>query len=87
MDLNTALYYGAGLLILLITLQVLAAPAEFVFRLAFQAAMGGGSLWVLNAVAAPLGFHIGLNPVSAALVGLLGLPGLLGLSLISLITR
>lgn len=59
-------------------------PAEVALRLAVNGLVGGAVLWVFNYLTSPLGFHLGLNPISALIVGLLGLPGLVGLSLLRL---
>jgi inhibitor of the pro-sigma K processing machinery len=83
-ELSGANLYIASVLVLL-TLRVLAGPLLRLLRLLLYCVAGGLALWAVNQVGGPMGFHIGLNPVSAAVVGLLGIPGLLGLSLLRLI--
>lgn len=57
--------------------QALWGPLRIILRLLFRAALGGLALFLINLAASSWGWSIGLNPASAALVGLMGLPGLL----------
>lgn len=69
----------------LAVLRVLGDPLLRLLRLLACCLAGGLALWAVNQVGGPVGFHIGLNPVSAAVVGLLGVPGLVALGLLRLI--
>lgn len=80
MELNSALWLSAGLILSLMLLQVLAGPLEIAVRTLGSSLAGGVAIWVLNLVGAPLGVEIGLNPMSALIAGVLGLPGILALS-------
>ncbi len=75
MDVTSALWYAAGLVLLLVGLQMLATPLSAAFRLLWHSIVGGFALWALNLVGGPFGLHLALNPVSAVVTGLLGLPG------------
>ncbi len=57
--------------------QALWGPLRFLLRLLFRVAMGGLALFLINLAAYSSGWSLGLNPASAALVGVLGVPGLL----------
>lgn len=85
MDLTTAFWYAAGLILLLIALQALATPLQVAAKVVASSVIGGLSLWALNLAGGIFGFHLGVNPVSAVLVGMLGAPGVVGLSVMSLI--
>lgn len=85
MDVNTAFWYAMGIIFVLLLLHLLAKPLEVALRVAGSSLVGGLALWVINLVGGLIDFHIGLNPVSAAVVGVLGIPGLLGLSLLRVI--
>lgn len=85
MELNSAIWYAMGVIFLLLLLHLLAKPLEVLLRLVGSSLVGGVALWALNLAGGLVGFHIGLNPVSAATVGLLGVPGLIGLGLLRLI--
>lgn len=82
MDVNTAFWYAMGLIFVLLLLHLLAKPLEVALRVLGSSLVGGLVLWGINLGGGYLGFHLGLNPVSAAVVGVLGLPGLLGLSVL-----
>lgn len=82
MELTTALWYAVGLILLLIVLQVLAAPLEIAVRVAGSSVLGGLVIWAINLFGGWMGFHLGLNPVSAAVAGMLGAPGVVGLAVI-----
>jgi inhibitor of the pro-sigma K processing machinery len=85
MALSTAFWYVGGLFALLLLLQVLARPLEVLLRVAGSSITGGLALWVINLAGAPVGFHLALNPASAAIAGMLGLPGVVALGLMRLI--
>lgn len=82
MDLNTAFWYAMGLIAILMLLHVLSKPLEVALRVLGSSVVGGLALWVVNLVGGLVGFHIGLNPVSAVIVGVLGVPGLVGLGVL-----
>ncbi|MFZ5816227.1 MAG: pro-sigmaK processing inhibitor BofA family protein [Bacillota bacterium] len=79
---STAFGYAIGLLFILLFLHLMAKPLEVLLRLLGSSLVGGLALWLVNLAGGLFGFHLGLNPVSAAVVGILGVPGLLGLSLL-----
>lgn len=85
MDVNTAFWYAMGVIFLLLLLHLLAKPIEVAMRMVGSSLVGGLALWLINLVGGLVGFHLGLNPISAAVVGVLGFPGLLGLSLLRVI--
>lgn len=85
MDPSTAFWYAAGMLALLILLQVLAKPLEAVLQLAGSTLIGGLALWVLNLIGGLFGIHLALNPASAVIVGVLGLPGVVSLGIVRLL--
>jgi inhibitor of the pro-sigma K processing machinery len=85
MDVNTAFWYAMGIIFVLLLVHLLAKPLELALRVLGSSLVGGLALWVVNLVGGLVGFHIGLNPFSAAVVGVLGVPGLLGLSLLRVI--
>lgn len=70
---------GALFTIFLIFLvgQALWGPLRVLLRLLLRTALGGLALFLINLAAASSGWGFGLNPASAAVVGVLGAPGLL----------
>lgn len=85
MDVDTAFWYAMGLIFVLLLLHVLAKPLELMLRVLGSSIVGGMALWLVNLAGGVVGFHIGLNPVTAAVVGVLGVPGLLGLGILRVI--
>lgn len=85
MELTTAFWYAAGVLLLLLLLQVLARPLEVLLRLLGSSLVGGLLLWGINLIGRPFGFHLGLNPASALVAGVLGIPGVVSLGIMRLL--
>ena len=69
--------YAAGVLIVYALGKMLLIPLRTIFNLMVNAVIGGGVLLVINFVGGFWGFHIGVNPITALVVGLLGVPGVL----------
>lgn len=82
MNLTTAFWYAAGILVALVLVQIFARQLELLARALGNSIAGGVALWLLNVVGGYAGFHLALNPVSAAITGLLGVPGLISLVII-----
>lgn len=85
MDVTTTFWFALGLIGVLLLLQVLAKPLEVFMRVLGSSLLGGAALWIVNLIGGWLGFHLGLNPASAAIVGVLGVPGFLGLAILRVI--
>lgn len=85
MDLTTAFWYAAGIILALVLVQILARPIEVTVRVLANSIVGGLGLWVVNQAGGPFHFHIGLNPISAVAVGILGAPGLVSLGIMRVI--
>lgn len=79
MDLTSAFWYVVGIVAVLVFIQVFSRQLEMLLRVLGNSILGGLALWVVNAVGAPAGFHVALNPVSAVLAGLLGVPGVVSM--------
>ena len=62
-----------GLFMLLGVLRLARSPLKLVFRVAGNAALGFGALWLLGRLAP--GLQLGLNLFNGLLIGVLGLPG------------
>lgn len=85
MDMTTAFWYVAGVMLLLILVQVFARPLEWLVRALASSIVGGVALWALNLLGGLLHFQVGVNPVSAAVAGVLGVPGVVALMLMRMI--
>ncbi len=82
MDVSMAFWYAVGIIFLLLLLHLLAKPLEVMLKITGSSVVAGVALWVINLVGGHVGFHLGLNPVTAVLAGLLGVPGVIGLGLL-----
>ncbi len=75
----------ASVIGLYLLLWIFAKPVKTVLAVLLKGAAGSALLLAINAVAAPLGFSIGVNPVTYAICGLLGINGFLALLCIKII--
>ncbi len=68
--------YGAAIAIGLLLLYWIAPNvAQGALLLAARLLVGGAVIYGADLLAQPYGFHIGVNPVTAAALGFLGVPG------------
>ena len=63
------------LFLVVVCLRLFAAPLKLALKVAFNSALGFGSLWLLNLTTSVTGLSLGLNWFNALLIGILGLPG------------
>ena len=63
-------------------IRVFSAPLKLVLRLAINALLGFGAMWLLNLTTAVTGLSLGLNLFNGLVVGILGIPGFLLLVLV-----
>lgn len=77
--------YILGLVGVLILARLLAKPFRILLKLFLNTILGGLLLIVLNTFSHVWGLQIGVNPFTAAVIGVLGLPGLLLLILLKLL--
>lgn len=82
LDYNLLIAYGLGLVLLYLLIRAFLIPLRVVFRVGYHLLIGGVALLAVNWAGAWVGFHLGLNPLSALVVGYLGVPGLLLLAAI-----
>jgi len=72
---------GAVVLIYMAS-QFLREPGAALMNLLRGVIVGVVAILLINLIGQPYGFHIALNPFTAALTGLLGLPGVAALAAI-----
>lgn len=75
-DLNMVIAAIFGLFMLYYLGKALAAPARVVVRVLLTGVIGVALLFVFNLVAGLFSIRIGINAVTAYVVGYMGLPGL-----------
>ncbi len=75
MDLNVVLGAGVLLVVAYYLVKALSKPLAGLGKIALRSVVALVVIWAVNIVGHYLGFHMGLNLVSALTVGVLGIPG------------
>ena len=63
------------LFLVVVCLRLFAAPLQLALKVAFNSALGFGSLWLLNLTTSVTGLSLGLSWFNAIVIGILGVPG------------
>lgn len=85
MDTNTIITYLACICFLFIFGRLFVLPIKTILKLVINSIFGGILIYVVNWVGSIFSFHIGLNFITAILVGILGIPGAVLLVIIKLL--
>ena len=85
MDTNTIITYLACICFLFIFGRLFVLPIKTILKLVINSIFGGILIYVVNWVGSIFSFHIGLNFITAILVGILGVPGAVLLVIIKLL--
>ena len=75
MDFSNALVILGCIIVLWIIGKIFSVPLKALFKLIINSVLGGLLIFIINLIGAVWNFHIGLNIVTAILVGVLGIPG------------
>lgn len=75
MDFNTIITFLACIIFLFIFGKIFIIPLKSILKLVLNSIIGGILIYIINLVGMNFGFHIGLNLLTAVIVGLLGVPG------------
>ena len=75
MDFSNALVNFGCIVVLWIIGKIFSVPLKALFKLIINSVLGGLLIFIINLIGAVWNFHIGLNIVTAILVGILGIPG------------
>lgn len=81
---NVIFAYVFGIILLYVIGRMFLMPIKLIFRLIYNALIGGVMLWALNFIGLHIGFTIAINPITALIAGFLGLPGVILLILFKL---
>lgn len=84
-DIGIVLAYAAGIMIIFILAWLLIIPAKMIGKLIINALIGGFLLFMFNIFGSFFGIQIGINIVTALVVGFLGVPGLIAIVIIRVI--
>ena len=76
LDWNLAAAVAFGLLMIVVLSRVFYKPLKLLFRALLWTVLGGVVIYLYNFAGALWGLAIGLNVISAFVVGVMGLPGL-----------
>ena len=55
--------------------KIFSVPLKALFKLIINSFLGGLIIFIINTIGATWNFHIGLNVITALIVGILGIPG------------
>jgi len=75
LDFSNALVIFGCIVVLWIIGKIFSVPLKALFKLIINSVLGGLLIFIINLIGAVWNFHIGLNIVTAILVGVLGIPG------------
>ena len=84
MDFSNALVILGCIAVLWIIGKIFSVPLIALFKLIVNSVLGGLLIFIINLIGSAWEFHIGLNVVTAVLVGLLGIPGAILLIILKL---
>ena len=85
MDTNTIITYLACICFLFIFGRLFVLPIKTILKLVVNSIFGGILIYGVNWIGSIFSFHIGLNFITAVLVGILGVPGAVLLVIIKLL--
>lgn len=84
-DIGIVLAYSAGIMLIFMLSWILVIPFKLAGKFLINALMGGLLIVVFNFFSQFTNIYIGLNAVTALIVGILGIPGFIAILLIKLI--
>ena len=87
MDYNVVMTFLACMIFLFIFGKIFVWPLKSILKLVFNSILGGILIYIINLVGMNFGFHIGLNILTSAVVGILGIPGAILLIVLKIIVR
>lgn len=70
---------------LFIICKIFIVPIKWIIKLIFNSLLGAILIFAINLIGGIWGFHIGLNFITAIIVGILGIPGVICLIVITLL--
>lgn len=84
-DIGIVLAYSAGIMLIFMLAWILVIPFKVASKFVLNAVIGGLCIIIFNLLSKFTGMYIGVNEVTALIVGLLGVPGFVAIVLIKLI--
>ena len=75
MDINTIIIYLACIIGIIIFGRIFILPIKTILKIVGNSVLGGLLIFIINLIGNTFNFHIGLNIVTALVIGILGVPG------------
>ena len=85
MDTNAVGTFIICIILLFVLGKLFIWPLKKIMKLILNSILGGALIYLINIIGMNFGFHIGLNLLTAIIVGLLGVPGAVLLVLLKII--
>ncbi len=76
MDINLILGILVAGLVVVYLIKALSRPIAGIGKILMRSALAFCAIWAVNVIGSYMGFHMGLNLISAVTVGALGVPGI-----------
>lgn len=87
MNINTIGTFIICIILLFILGKIFIWPLKKILKLILNSIFGGILIYIINIIGMNFGFHIGLNILTAIIVGILGIPGAILLVFLKIIIR
>ncbi len=84
-DVGIILAYSAGIMLIFMVSWIFVKPLKFLGRLILNSLLGVLCLMTFNYFSQYTGMYIGVNEVTALLLGILGIPGFIALLVLKLL--
>lgn len=84
-DVGIILAYSAGIMLIFMVSWIFIKPLKFVGRLILNSLLGALFLMIFNYFSGFTGVYIGINEITALLLGILGVPGFIALLIVKLL--
>ena len=85
MDVNIILAFIFGLMVLYLLARILVYPMRILAKIVGNSLVGGVVIILFNVLGGVVGLSVGVNILSALVVGFLGIPGLITLLIVQAI--
>ena len=81
---SVAVGYILGLLIIFVLGRILLKPIKFIIKILLNSVFGGLFLLLVNTLGSFFNIHIGINALTAVLVGILGVPAVIAMLILQI---
>ena len=75
MDMNIIITFTICIILILMFGKSIVFPMKNILKLLLNSVLGALLIWIINVIGTSFGFHIGINYITALVVGVLGVPG------------